>query len=207
MTDIFISKEKLAIFWFLCALGCLVYTAWHVEELAVQTRGSMLYVPTALSPVYLDEDLSRESREELLDYHARLAVETYLNRGPQGPLSAARLGYLFTGKGLEQAVKEARESLYDFKKQQIHQLMEVARVEMEMDLDGSAKTIITGQLVRVSVDPLTQEPVVQSFRVLMRQNWDRNKNLRDARRFAWVCTEITDFEQVENRVEPKEEEK
>jgi len=204
--DIFISKEKLAIFWYLASLGCLVFTGWHLHGMAVERRGSMLFVPIEKSPFYLDRNLTVDSRNELLDYHVRLALETYLNRGPMGPLTPDRLQYLFIGKGLEQVEFDEKETRYDFRNQQIHQLMEVGEIRLEVDTDLSALTIIKGQLVRVSIDPTTKEAVNQSFRVDAVMRWERNENLRTARRFAWVCNDVS-YELTEMHAEPQKEEK
>lgn len=204
--DIFISKEKLAIFWYLASLGCLVFTGWHLHGMAVERRGTMLFVPIEESPFYLDRDLTADSRNELLDYHVRLALETYLNRGPMGPLTPDRLQYLFTGKGLEQVIFDEKETRYDFRNQQIHQLMEVGEIRLEVDTDLSARTIIQGQLLRVSIDPSTKEVVNQAFRVGADMHWVRNENLRTSRRFAWVCDDVS-YELSEIRAETEKEEK
>lgn len=206
VSDIFISKEKLAIFWYLASLGCIVFTGWHLHGLAKERRDTMLFVPIEESPFYLDRDLTTDSRNELLDYHVRLALETYLNRGPMGPLNVDRLQYLFTGKGLEQVEFDEKETRYDFRQQQIHQLMEVGEIRLEVDTDLSARTIIQGQLVRVSIDPTTKEAVNQAFRVDAIMHWVRNENLRTSRRFAWVCDDVT-YDLREIRAEPEKEEK
>ena len=205
VSDIFISKEKLAIFWYMASLGCVVFTGWHLHGLAVERRGSMLYVPIEQSRIYLDRSLTEDSRNELLDYHTRLALETYLNRGPQGPLTPGRLPYLFIDKGLEQVIQDEKDLRFDFKNQQIHQVVELGSVRMEVDQDLSALTIAQGQLVRVSIDPSTKEPVIQSFRVQAELRWQRNPNLRDSRRFAWVCNDVN-YLLREIRAEPEKKE-
>jgi len=190
VTDIFISKEKLALFWFLVACGCLAGTAWYLYDVAVVSRGSMLYVPVKDSPVYLDRTLKQQDLDELVDYHARLALETYLNRGPKGPLTTERIVLLFSGEGLQQVIKNVQDARYDFRLRQIHQLMEVGRVQVQHFPDGSAFTLAEGQLVRVSVDPTLKESITQSFLVTAEMRWGRNANLRDSRRFPFVCTAI-----------------
>lgn len=190
VTDIFISKEKLAVFWFMVACACLAGTAWYLHDLAITSRGNMLYVPIEKSSVYLDRSLDQQELNELVDFHARLATETYLNRGPMGFLTPARIPYLFIDKGLEQATQEERDTLYDFKTRKIHQMVEVGEVQLQHFPDGTARTIINGQLVRVSTDPLTKETLTQSFQVMADMTWARNPSLRDARRFPYVCTAV-----------------
>ena len=190
VTDIFISKEKLAVFWFLISCACLVGTGWYVHEAAVASRGSMLYVPIEKSDFYLDSTLKDQDLNEVVDYHTRHALETFLNRGPKGPLTAERLSLLFAGNGIEQVVQDVKDTRYDFRSRNIHQLMEVGPVRVEHSPDGTAETVASGQLIRVSVDPTTKEGLTQSFSVMARMNWGRNQNLRDGRRFPFVCTGI-----------------
>lgn len=191
VTEIFISKEKLAIFWFLAATGCLAATGWHLHNLAETSRGSILYVPIDQSYFYLDRSQSTETLNQLLDYHARHALETYLNRGPRGPLNAERLGLLFHEKGMEDVQADVLETRFDFKNLEIHQMVEIGEVQMEIDNDLSAVTVLQGQVIRFSVQPVTKEPVTQSFSFQAEMHWERNPNLRYARRFAWVCNKVT----------------
>ncbi len=190
VADIFISKEKLALFWFMVACGCLAITGWYVYDVAVSSRGSMLYVPIEKSHVYLDRSMQQQDLDEVVDYHARLTLETFLNRGPKGALTGERLSLLFAGLGMEEVAKELQDSYYDFHTRHIHQVMEVGQVSVQHFPNGDAETVAQGQLVRVSLDPTTNEAVNQSFSVTARQTWERNQNLRDSRRFPFVCTHI-----------------
>lgn len=190
VTDIFISKEKLAVFWFLVACACLVGMAWHLYESALSSRGNMLYVPVEKSFVYLDRSLDQQELNELVDFHARLALETFLNRGPKGCLTPQRIQDLFIDKGLEQALQDEQDLLYDAEKFKIHQLMEVGEVQLQHFPDGTARTIVNGQLIRVSRDPLTKETLTYPLQVVADMKWVRNPSLRDSRRFPYVCNEV-----------------
>lgn len=191
VTEIFISKEKLAIFWFMASVACLGATGWHLHNLADSSRGSILYVPIDKSYFYLDRSQSTETMNQVLDYHARHALETYLNRGPRGPLNAERLGLLFYEQGLEDVKADIQETRFDFKNLEIHQMAEIGEVKMEIDNNLSAVTVLNGQVIRVSVEPVTKEPVTQSFTFQAEMHWERNPNLAYARRFAWVCNKVT----------------
>jgi hypothetical protein len=77
VTDIFISKQKLAIFWFLVALGCIVGTAWHLYGVAIEGRSRMLYVPIELADVYIDSELTSEELDDMVDFQTRLTLENF----------------------------------------------------------------------------------------------------------------------------------
>jgi uncharacterized membrane protein YjgN (DUF898 family) len=188
--DIFISKEKLAVFWFLMACGCIFVTAYHLHTVAIEGRSRMLYVPVEMADVYIDRTLNQQELDELIDFQTRLALETLLNRGPRGPVTADRIVRLFTGEGLEQVLADVRESRYDFDTRQIHQMVELGEVRAQHNPDGSAVTSVTGQVVRISIDPAEQKAVNQSFTVRADMNWERNRNMRDTKRFLFVCNHI-----------------
>lgn len=190
VTDIFISKQKLAIFWFLVALGCIVGTAWHLYGVAIEGRSRMLYVPIEDADVYLDRNLTRQDLDEIVDYQTRLTLETFLNRGPKGPVTPARLGYLFSPSGYEQAVLDIKDNSYDFRTRQIHQMLELGEVSALHNPDGSATTRAAGQLIRVSIDPTEKQAITQAFTFIANMRWERNKNLRDKKRFLFVCTDL-----------------
>lgn len=190
VTDIFISKEKLALFWFSLACLFLAGTAWHTYNVALISRGSMLYVPIEKSEFYLDRSLEQHELDDVINYHTRLALETYLNRGPKGALDLERIPLLFTGFGREQVDFDLRDNAYDLSTRRIHQMVEVGSVTVEYSPTGDAETVATGQIIRVSVDPTTQDGITQSIAMSARLQWARNPNLRDSRRFPFVCTNI-----------------
>jgi hypothetical protein len=190
VTDIFISKEKLALFWFSLACAFLAGTAWHTYNVAVTSRGSMLYVPVAQSEFYLDRSLDQQELDDVINYHTRHALETFLNRGPKGIFNKDRIPLLFIDLAREQVDLDERDSAYDFETRRIHQLMEVGPVSVEYSPTGGAETVASGQIVRVSVDPTTNEAITQSLAVSARLEWVRNPNLRDSRRFPFVCNNI-----------------
>jgi len=196
VADIFISKEKLAVFWFLVAVGCITVTGWYLYGLAITSRGSILYVPTQDAFVHLDrfsqdQQSLEEQLTELVDYHTRLVMDTFLNRGPKGPVNPERLSVLFSESGLAMAMAEIQDRKYDFKNQQIHQMVELGQVSIVHLPDGGAVSVPSGQLVRVSTDPTTKEIVTKGF--LLREvklQWTRNPNLRMSRRFPYLCSAI-----------------
>ena len=191
VTDIFISKQTLAIVWFMVACACLAGTGWYVYDVAVTSRGNMLFVPVENSYVNLDRSQKPQELDQLVDYHTRLALETYLNRGPNGVLNPQRMGFLFTGQATQQVRVDLRDSAYDFDQREVHQMVEVGKVRVQLFIDGNAFTLAEGQVVRVSQDPLTKESIIQSFQFTAEMKWGRNNSLRDGRRFPFVCTEVS----------------
>lgn len=191
VTDIFISKQKLAIFWFLVAVGCLVGTAYYLYDVALEGRSRMLYVPIERTDTYIDGGLTNEDLDSLVDFQTRLTLETFLNRGPNGPVTSNRLRLLFNEEGYEQAEVDIKDSSYDFRTREVHQMAEIGEVSILHDTDGGATTRAGGQLIRVSIDPTEKQAITQSFVLTAILNWERNQNLRDKKRFIFVCKNLT----------------
>lgn len=190
VTDIFISKQKLAIFWFLVAVSCVVGTAWHLYGVALEGRRSMLYVPIDLADVYIDNGLTKETLDSVVDFQTRLIMETYLNRGPKGPLNLERMGMLFSETGYDQSLEDIKANSYDFDKRKVHQMVEIGEVSLLHKPDGGAASRATGQVIRVSIDPVANQAITQSFALTANLEWDRNENLRDKKRFVYLCKEL-----------------
>lgn len=187
VTDMFIAKDKLAIFWFLVSSGCIIGTAWYLHGLAIEGRGRMLYVPIERHDIFLDREMKPQDLNEVLDFHTRLAMETLLNRGPKGPVSSERISLLFTGEALGQVVEDIQAKRYDFRTRQIHQMIELGQVNLVHNPDGSAVSSTQGQIIRISVDPTLKESIIQAFTVNATLRWRRNASLRDNKRFMFVC--------------------
>ncbi|MES2736123.1 MAG: hypothetical protein V4672_07375 [Verrucomicrobiota bacterium] len=192
VTDMFIAKDKLAIFWFLVSCGCIIGTGWYLHGQALLGRGRMLFVPIEQHDVFMARDMKPQDLNEAADFHTRLLMETLLNRGPKGPVNNDRLEQLLIGNGLDQARLDIRDNSFDFDKRKIHQMLELGRVDIVHNPDdGSAITSTEGQLIRVSFDPTLKETVVQSFLVSATMQWQRNPSLRANKRFMFVCSDIT----------------
>lgn len=191
VTDMFIAKDKMAIFWFLVSCGCILGSGWYLHTLAIEGRGRMLYVPLERHDFYLDREMSSQSLNEVVDFHTRLIMETLLNRGPKGPVNPERISMLFYGNGLDQVLADIQNNRYDFRSRQIHQMVELGPVNIVHNPDGSAITSTSGQVIRISVDPTVQDSIIQSFSVNATLQLRRNPNLRDNKRFIFVCQDVS----------------
>ncbi len=191
ISDIFISKDKVSMFWFLVTIGTLVGSAWYLKSMADEGRSRMLYVPMSrTSVIEIDPMMDEDTTIELLDYQTRMALETLLNRGPAGPVNPSRISKIFTGPALDWVLQDIQGSLFDFRDRQRRQMVELGKSEVRISDDGSATVSITGQVVSVSVDPLEQRVVNQVHTLTATINWVRNQHLRDSRLFPYVSDKV-----------------
>ena len=100
------------------------------------------------------------------------------------------MGFLFSPGGLEQAVVDIKDNGYEFRTRQIHQMLELGEVSALHYPDGTATTRAGGQLIRVSIDPVEKQALTQAFTFNAILEWERNRNLRDKKRFLFVCKDI-----------------
>lgn len=191
ISDIFISKDKVSMFWFLVTIGTLVGSAWYLKSMADEGRSRMLYVPMSrTSVIEIDPMMDEDTTIELIDYQTRMALETLLNRGPAGPVNPSRISKIFTGPALDWVLQDIQGSLFDFRDRQRRQMVELGKSEVRISDDGSATVSITGQVVSVSVDPLEQRVVNQVHTLTATINWVRNQHLRDSRLFPYVSDKV-----------------
>lgn len=191
VSDLFISKEKLAYFWFLVCIAILAGTGWYVNDIAGDGKSRMLYVMVNRPDVmYLDRDLQPETASDLFDSQTRLALETMLNRAPNGPVTQKRVGKIFVGAALEWLMKDLAEHREEFRSRQYHQMAEVGSVRVFLGEDGGAIVMASGQVIRVGVDPVEQKVVNQVFNLGARLVWEPNTNLRDTKLYPHTCREV-----------------
>lgn len=193
VSDFFISKDKLAYFWFLVSCAIIAGTAWYANDVAGTSKAQMLYVVMNSPEVrYLDKDLSVDEAKDLFNAQARLAVETLLNRGPSGPLNMQRLRKLY-GEGALQGfiMPDLAENREAFFSKQFHQMAEVDSVEVFLGEDGGAITVATGQLIRVGVDQVEAKVINQVHSFKVRLVFESNPNMRDSRMVPFVVKEVS----------------
>lgn len=191
VSDIFISKDKVAIFWFLVCVGILGFTGWYSLSLIQQARGDLVYLITNHEKtVYVDRSLDDDTQEELIDFQTRLALETVFNRGPSGPLALVRVSKLLTGQAREILQKDLSSNKFDFANYQFRQLCEIWSVTLYRRPNGDLYTSAKGQLVRVGVDPANNEVINQVYTFDAELDWQPNTSIRDKKMFPYVCHKL-----------------
>lgn len=191
VSDLFISKEKLAFFWFFVCVAILAGTAWYVNDIAGDGKSRMLYVMVNRPDVmYLDRDLQPETATDLFDSQTRLALETMLNRTPKGPATQKRVGKIFAGAAMQWLMSDLAENREEFSSRQYHQMAEVGSVRVFLGEDGGAIAVASGQVIRVGVDPVQQKVINQVFNLGARLVWEPNTNLRDNKLYPHTCKEV-----------------
>lgn len=169
--------------WFFVAAGLatwlfiqpyLVVAALKQKErvVIVDGAGSVIYAPL----------LNFREAGDLQAYHVRLACLALLQRHPQGSDFPDLLGKVFIEPARGEARKIIRSQAADFAARQIHQKVEIAKIQVlqTTTIDGHEGFLCeaTGQLIRSGqADDLSfVEPVPFTMRLLLLRNPDLTTN-------------------------------
>lgn len=189
VVDLFIAKDRIAIFWFLAACGVIIASAWYLDRTirAVHTRPQFVIMDSA-GVYYLAPTVDFENAVELHAAQTRLAMETLFNRGPNGLDSPKRVPKIFGRKAVEFIAEEMQSENAAFKNQDIHQKVEVSKTEILKTVGEGALTSATGQVIRVGV--FKGKTFNEVYDVQARFSWVLNKDMRNNGQFPTVSVQL-----------------
>jgi len=178
VVDLFIAKDRIAIFWFLTACGVIVVAAWYLDRTIRAVHNQPQFVIMDSAGVYYIAPTG--DFENAIDLHAaqtRLAMETLFNRGPKGLDSPKRLSKIFGRDAVEYILEEMKAESATFRDQDIHQKVEIDRTEVLKTVGEGALTSATSQIIRVGV--FKGKTFNEVYDVKARFSWVLNKDMRN----------------------------
>ena len=177
--DLFIHKDRLALFWFLVAAVAAGGFWWERQRLVnALTTKPQFFVIDANSTYYLPAALDFEDAKEVHAAQTRLAMEAMFNRSPSGPDSPERLRRILGKDAYQQAQKAMAAEESEFKDKQIHQKVEFGPIQVLQVRDNTVLTGVEGQLIRSGIfrgKPFTEVLEVQAqFKFILNPDMTRN---------------------------------
>ncbi|MCP5541204.1 MAG: hypothetical protein H7A53_12250 [Akkermansiaceae bacterium] len=189
VVDLFVSKDKIAVFWFLVACLSVVGSGWYLRKTIADVRAEPHFVIMDGAGVYyLAPTADFEDAVELHAAQTRLAMESLLNRGPNGPDSPNRIKKIFTDTAIEYIENEYQKEAKTFRDQKIHQKVEVGSTEVLKTVGEGAITSAEGQVIRVGV--FDGKAFNEVYDVSARFAWALNRDMRFNGRYPTVCTQM-----------------
>jgi hypothetical protein len=188
-TRLFVDKDRLAWFWFLFAMAVLVFAAvdriFLVESFKQQER---IVVIDPANTYYVAPVLKFEEAKELHAQQSELATIAFLERNPQTFDNEDLLKQMFTKSALGKANTEQQSEVDEFQSKELHQKVEIARIDILNTRENAVLTQVTGQLIRTGIfdDKVFAEAV--PFRLTLKLL--RNPNMVLNGRFPTV---VSDF--------------
>lgn len=148
-TRLFVEKDKLAWFWFLFAM--LVLVAAAVDRITLvnsfKQRERIVVVDPA-GTYYVSPVLKFQEAKDLHAQQSTLAATALLQRSPKGFDNEDLLKLLFLKGALEKATAHRIADETEFKSKQLHQKVEIARIDILETRENLVLTQVTGQLIR-----------------------------------------------------------
>ncbi|RBP48147.1 hypothetical protein DES53_101947 [Roseimicrobium gellanilyticum] len=193
VVDLFVVKDRTAIFWFTVACVSIVCSAIFVQRVitAVQVKPQYVIMDSTGS-YYLAPSVEFEKALELHAAQTRLAMETLYTRGPEMLTFESRLKKLFT----QEANTQIRKDLLNpdekpFREQQIHQSIQIEQAGVYKNLidpRGQAVTFAKGKLTREITFKGQSKTEVLDVEVYFW--WRINTRMADNGLFPTVCTKF-----------------
>lgn len=194
-TRIFVARDRLAWFWFIVAALILVAAAAD-RFVLVQTfkqRERVVIVDPA-GTVYISPLLKFEEAKELHAQQSTLATLAFLERSPNGFDHDDLLKQMFLKNAQAKAQKSRATEDPEFKAKQLHQKVEIAKIDILNTRENYVLTQVTGQLIRSGIfqERVFAEaiPFKLSFKLM------RNPNMIQNGRFP---TAVADFKYEPSR--------
>lgn len=188
-TRLFVEKDRLAWFWFLFAMAILFFAAidrFFIVQSFKQRERIVVIDPS--NTYYVSPILKFEEAKELHAQQSELAAIAFLERNPKTFDNEDLLKKMFLKPAFAKAQAECHSEEAEFKAKELHQKVEIARIDILNTRADAVLTQITGQLIRDGIfdgKPFTEAvPFRLSLKLL------RNPNMVLNGRFPTV---VSDF--------------
>ena len=193
VVDLFVLKDRTAIFWFTMACVSIVCSALFVQRMLAAIRNKPQYVLMDASGVYyLAPSVEFEKATDLHVAQTRLAMETLYTRDLDQLRFDNRVKKLF----MPDAIKQIRNDfLYPdskpFSEQKVHQTVEIEEAGIyknKIDPRGVAITRAKGKLIRKGTFKGQENTDIYDVEAFF--YWRINNKMADNGAFPTVCYRI-----------------
>jgi len=187
--DIFIAKDRLAFVWFILFLTVLV--AWWWDRTAIierLTNKPQFFVMDSNSTYYLPAALDFENATDVHADQAAIAMEAIFNRHPGGfdnPTKVRRIMHEDADKKMKKVLEDERAV---FQEQQIHQKIEVGKIDILQATEKSVLANAEGQLIQNGI--FEGEAFTRVYEVKARFVFSFNKGMQHNGQLPTVCVEL-----------------
>jgi hypothetical protein len=149
--DLFISKERQARFWMLVSFAAVIGFAWDRQNLITKLASKPLFFAMDAETFYVSR---LGTFEEAKLFHAeasRMAAACLFDRNPAMPDYTERLKLLFGRDAYQEAEHLFGVDGQKFREQQIHQKIEVGKIDILKQSPDTVLTAVHGQIIQAGV--------------------------------------------------------
>jgi len=188
-TRLFVERDRLAWWCFLCALVVLIAAAldrYHLVNAFKQRERVVIIDPAGT--FYVSPLLKFDDANELHAQQSTLATVAFLQRNPKDFDNPELLKQMFLKAAHEKALSQWSTEEDEFKAKQLHQKAEIAKIDFVETRSDVVLTQVTGQLIRSGV--FEDRAFSESMPFTLKLKMLRNPNMVENGRFP---TAIQDF--------------
>ena len=149
--DLFISKERQARFWMLVAFGAVIGFAWDRQNLVSKLTERPLFFAMDANTFYVSRVGTFEEAKLFHAEASRMAAACLFDRNPAGADYTDRLKLLFGRDAYQEAERVFGGDGQTFKEQQIHQKVEIGRIDILKQSEDTVLTAVHGQIIQAGV--------------------------------------------------------
>lgn len=180
-TKVFVDKDRTAFLWFCVAVLAVAFAAAQPYFLIAKLKQRERVVLIDPAGTYFVSPLLDFT--EAKEFHAQqstLATKAFLERNPKGFDSPDLLKQMFLKYALDKAQKQIGTEAEESKSKQLHQKVEVAKIDVLETREDFVMTQVTGQVIRTGIfeGKAFSEAIPFKLAFKMRRNPDMTRNGR-----------------------------
>jgi hypothetical protein len=188
-TRIFVDKDRLAWFWFIVSFLVLIGAAvdrYYLVQTFKQRERVVVIDPAGT--FYVSPLLKFEEAKELHAQQSTLAATALLERNPKGFDNEDLLKQMFLKSALAKAQSVRAAENAEFQAKQLHQKVEIGKIDILNTRENYVLTQVTGQLVRSGI--FQEKAFAEAIPFKLSFELQRNPNMVQNGRFP---TAVADF--------------
>ena len=178
---VFVDKDRTAFLWFCVAVLAILFAAAQPYFLIqkFKQREHVVIIDPA-GTYYVSPLLDFQEARDLHAQQSTLAAMAFLERNPKGFDNPELLKQMFLKYAFEKAQKQVSTEGEEMKSKQLHQKLEVAKIDILETREDFVMTQVTGQLIRTGIfeQRAFSESIPFKLAFKMRRNPDMTKNGR-----------------------------
>ncbi|SRR5258706_1330920 len=188
-TRLFVQRDRLPWFWFFAAVAVLILSAFdrlHLVSQFKQRERVVIIDPSGT--YYLSPLLQFQEARDLHAQQAELAALAFLERNPKGFDNPDLLKQMFLKSAHEKAREQRAREEAEFKSKQLHQKVEIGKIEILNTRENEVLTAVSGQVIRSGI--FQEKAFAEAYAFKLRLRMLRNPNMAVNGRFP---TAVGDF--------------
>lgn len=190
-----VLRDRLPWFWFAFTIAVLLLSAidrYHLVSMFKQRERVVIIDPAGT--YYLSPLLQFSEAKELHVQQAELATLAFLERNPKEFDHPDLLKLVFLKSAFNKAQDERISEAVEFRSKQLHQKVEIGRIDILATRENEVLAAVTGQLIRSGI--FQDKAFTEAFPFTLRLRLIRNPNMALNGRFP---TAVGDFKYEINR--------